>query len=55
MVEGKWGEGKGLKFQDCDGDWLKIRSNDDVVEMLNQMKIGVVTLKVFTQQSLVNF
>ena len=55
MVDGEWGEGKGLKFQDNDGDWLKIRSNDDIVEVWNQTKMGVVTLKVFTQQNLVNF
>ena len=55
MVEGEWGEGKGLKFKDCDGDWLKMKNNDDVVEVWNQTKSGVVTLKVFSQQNQVNF
>ena len=55
MVEGEWGEGKGVKFQDCDKDWLKMKNNDDVVEVWNQTKSGVVTLKVFSQQNQVNF
>ena len=54
MVEGEWGEGKRLKFKDCDGDWLKMKNNDDVVEVWNQTKSGVVTLKV-SQQNQVNF
>ena len=55
MVEGEWGEGKGLKYKDCDGDWLKMKNNDDVVEVWNQTKSGVVTLKVFSQKNQVNF
>ena len=55
IVEEEWGEGKGLKFEDKDGDWLKMRNNDDVVEVWNQTKMGVVTLKVFSQQNQVNF
>ena len=55
MVQGEWGEGKGVKYQDCDGDWLKMKNNDDVVEVWNQTKSGVVTLKVFSQQNQVNF
>ena len=55
MVEEEWGEGKGLKFKDCDGDWLKMKNNDDVLEVWNQTKSGVVTLKVFSLQNQVNF
>ena len=55
MVEGEWGGGKGVKYQDCDKDWLKMKNNDDVVEVWNQTKSGVVTLKVFSQQNQVNF
>ena len=56
MVEGEWGEGKGVKFQDEDGDWVNMRTNDDVVEVWNETKKGVVSLEVFsTQQNQVFF
>ena len=51
MVEGEWGEGKGVKFRDEDGDWVKIRTNDDVVEVWNQTKMGIVSLEVFSTPS----
>ena len=46
-VEGEWGEGKGVMYKDEDGDWVKIRTNDDVVEMWD---LGVVSLEVFSAQ-----
>ena len=49
-MEGEWGEGKGVKFQDEDGDWVKIRTNDDVVEAWKQTKMGVVSFEVFSTQ-----
>ena len=56
MVEGEWGERKGVKFQDEDGDWVKMRTNDDVVEVWEQTKMGIVSLEVFsTQQNQVFF
>ena len=56
MVEGEWGEGKGVRFQDEDGDWMRMRTNDDVVEVWNETKKGVVSLEVFsTQQNQVFF
>ena len=56
MVEGEWGEGKGLKFQEEDGDWSRMRTNDDMVEVWNRTKMGVVSLIVFsTQQNQVSF
>ena len=56
MVEGEWGEGKGVKFQDEDGDWVNMRTNDDVVEVWEQTKMEVVSVEVFsTQQSQVFF
>ena len=56
MVEEEWGEGKGVKFQDGDGDWVNMRTNDDVVEVWNETKKGVVSLDVFsTQQNQVFF
>ena len=49
-VEGQWGEGKGVKFQDEDGDWIIMNTNDDVVEVWEQTKKGVVSLEVFSTQ-----
>ena len=53
MVEGEWGEGKGLKYRDEDGDWMRMRTNDDMVEVWNQTKKGAVSLKVFSTLNLV--
>ena len=56
MVEQQWGEGKGVKFKDEDGDWVIMNTNDDVVEVWKQTKIGNVSVKVFiTQQNQVFF
>ena len=54
MVEGEWGEGKALKYQDEEGDWVKMRTNDDMVDVWNQTKMGVVSVKVFSTQNQVN-
>ena len=54
MVEGEWGEGKALKYQDGEGDWVKMRTNDDMVDVWNQTKMGVVSVKVFSTQNQVN-
>ena len=48
MVEGQWGEGKGVKFQDEDQDWVIMKTNDDVVEVWEQTKMGIVSLEVFS-------
>ena len=55
-VEGQWGEGKGVKFRDEDGDCVIMNKNDDVVEVWKQTKMGVVSVEVFsTQQNQVFF
>ena len=56
MVEGQWGKGKGVKFKDEDQDWVIMNTNDEVVEVWEQTKTGIVTLEVFsTQQNQVFF
>ena len=50
MVECEWGIGKGLKFQDEDGDWVKMRRNEDVAEVWNQTETKNVTLRVFSKE-----
>ena len=55
-MEGQWGEGKEVKFQDEDQDWVIMNTNDDVVEVWEQTKMGIVSLEVFsTQQNQVFF
>ena len=50
MIENEWGKGLGVKYQDEEGDWLKMRTDEDVVEVWSQTSSKNVSLKVFLRE-----
>ena len=50
IVENEWGVGKRVEFQDEDGDWVKLRTNDELLAIWEQTKAGRVILQVQRQQ-----
>ena len=49
-VEREWGKGKGVKYQDKEGDWIKIKTNNDLKRVWEDAMQVRVTLKVFFTQ-----
>ena len=46
FVEGEWGEGVVIKFQDEEGDWVKLRRDEELVNVWKETETKLVTLKV---------
>ena len=50
FIEKGWGKGKGVKFKDEEGDWVKMRRNKELKEVWEEAETKVVTLKVFSKK-----
>ena len=51
LVEKEWGGEKGVQFRDEEGDWVKMRKNDELKYVLEETKNRLVTLRVFSEKS----
>ena len=51
VLEEEWGVGKKVEFQDEDGDWVRVRTNDELLAIWEQTKSQRVILRVKQQQA----
>ena len=50
FLEGEWGAGMRVEFRDEEGDWVRMKRNDELLAIGEQTKTERVTLKVKQQQ-----